>query len=206
MPGPSRRYMPGFLLDAAVFPSFDDTRVRDAITGMAPETRAAVLNGSLPYVPDTNFPGEPEEEEEEEEVVALQGSEPSVGSNSQESGAGESQYSNSQGSTDSRVSARYRSLLRRPGGLPQRQPFSFEEPSSSPERVSRYDELCAGIKTERLLMLEPKRQHFVSTRGGGSLFTSNLHSCRVEACQTASNVKETATPGLRHGVRPVRIR
>jgi hypothetical protein len=73
MPGPSRRYMPGFLLDAAVFPSFDDTRVRDAITGMAPETRAAVLNGSLPYVPDTNFPGEPEEEDgdEDEEVAAL---------------------------------------------------------------------------------------------------------------------------------------
>jgi hypothetical protein len=89
--------MPGFLLDAAVFPTFDDTRVRDAITGMAPETRAAVLNGSLPYVPDTNFPREPEEEDgdEEEEVAALLGSEPSAGSNSQESGAGRSQHSNS---------------------------------------------------------------------------------------------------------------
>jgi hypothetical protein len=166
LPLPSRRHMPGVLLVANVFPSFDDDHLRVAIERMAPEAKSAALHGSFPYVPDPNFLcEESEEDDDEEEESSFLGSDPSAGSNSQGTGA-----SNSQGSIDSRGSARYRNLLRRPGGQQKRQPISFVEPSSSPERAVTYGEVCAGLKANSLSLLEPKRQHFVSDCNKGHLF------------------------------------
>jgi hypothetical protein len=174
LPLPSRRHMPGVLLAASAFPGFDDVRVQAAIEGVASETKSAVIRGSFPYVAGPRASGEPEEDDddegEEEEDPTGHGSEPSAGGNSQRTGASRSQQSSSQGSTESRGSARYRNNLRRPGGQQKRQPISFVSPSPSPERVLTYTDLCAGMKANSLSRLEAKRQHFVSDRNQGQHF------------------------------------